>query len=650
MMKHGYLRVGAATIATKVGNCSHNTNEIIQQLDRAHKAHISLLVFQELTLTGYTCGDLFMQQHLLNEVDKSLLRLQAYSKDISTTFVVGAPLRLNNGLYNCAIVIDQGHILGITAKQYLPNYNEYYEKRWFASGGQLIDATYHLEGQNIPIGINLLYKNHYNPEATFGIEICEDLWTPLPPSTLMAMAGATLILNPSASNDLVGKNQYRKSLVANQSARSMAGYVYVSAGYGESSTDVVFSGASFIYENGQLLKEGPRYQLGAQLIHCDMDIAKLAMERRHHVTYSDLNHLLDKEITRITWQKKLPDVAVLERTVDPHPFVPSDINKRDERCEEIFALQSQGLAKRLDHIGAKHVVIGISGGLDSTLALLVCVRTYQLLGLDPKGIHAITMPGFGTTDRTYQNACAMIEALGCSFHEISIKSACEQHFMDLDHDPSLHDITYENTQARERTQILMDYANKVGGLVIGTGDLSELALGWATYNGDHMSMYAVNTSIPKTLVRYLVDWVAHHNVDETTKGILTDVLDTPVSPELLPPDEAGNILQKTEEVVGPYELHDFYLYYMVRFGFEPSKIYELAQLAFKGVYDHKTLLKWLTTFYRRFFSQQFKRSCLPDGPKVGSINLSPRGDWRMPSDASATTWLSDVEALSDNNS
>lgn len=644
-MNNGFIRVGAATIKTKVADCQHNTEQIIEIMHQAEEQQVQIVVFPELTLTGYTCSDLFLQHHLQTEAIKSLILLKEATIGKEMVIIVGAPIALTNGLYNIAFALSKGEIIGGTVKSYIPNYGEFYEKRWFVSGHQLIDSTITIDHTEVPIGNHLLYQHATMPLVRFGIEICEDLWTPMPPSGPMAQAGATMIFNPSASNDLVGKSAYRKNLVTSQSARTMTAYVYASAGYGESTTDVVFGGQCLIAENGSMLAKNKRFVMESQLTVADVDLERLGADRQKMITYSDLNHKYQEDFITCPFDIRMKPYEI-NRYVDPHPFVPSDLSKRNERCEEIFAIQSMGLAKRLDHISAKKVVIGISGGLDSTLALLVCTRTFDLLGLDRKNIIAITMPGYGTTDRTYTNACDLVNDLGCALLEINIKAACEQHFKDIDHDPSVHNVTYENVQARERTQILMDYANKTGGLVIGTGDLSELALGWATYNGDHMSMYAVNSSIPKSLVRYLVKWVAEHEVeDEASKAVLMDIFDTPVSPELLPPDENGNIEQKTEEVVGPYELHDFFLYYCVRFGFTPTKINLLANIAFKDLYDSVTIKKWLTVFYKRFFAMQFKRSCLPDGPKVGSINLSPRGDWRMPSDAVVNTWLQEIDSL-----
>jgi len=643
-MTKGFIRVGAATLITKVADCEHNTNQIIELIKIAVNQDVGVLVFPELSITGYTCGDLFLQKHLQDQVVEQLIRLKKETETFDITFIVGAPLAVGNALFNCAIVICQGAITGITVKSHIPNYSEFYEKRWFEQGHNLRHNQYLIDSVHVPIGVHMLYQHHQYPEATFGIEICEDLWVPNPPSGPMAMAGATLIFNPSASNDLVGKNDYRKSLISSQSAKTISGYIYASSGYGESTTDLVFGGQCLIYENGTLLSKNKRFVMENQLITSDIDIERLLSDRRKMGIYADEYQQDPFKYIICPYTNTFMPLK-LSRYVDPHPFVPTDPEKLHVRCEEIFNIQSMGLAKRLEHIGCQTVIIGVSGGLDSTLALLVSLHTFNLLNMDSKNIIAITMPGFGTTDRTYKNACDLIVQLGCTLKEISIKEACLRHFHDIDHDPSNHDVTYENTQARERTQILMDYANKAGGIVIGTGDLSELALGFATYNGDHMSMYAVNASIPKTLVRYLVNWVAHHKAPESAKTVLLDVLDTPVSPELLPPDSDGFILQKTEDLIGPYELHDFFLYYCVRFGFSPSKIYHLANLAFHTFYTEATVKKWLLIFYKRFFSQQFKRSCMPDGPKVGSINLSPRGDWRMPSDGVVRSWLLEIESL-----
>ncbi|WP_330683944.1 NAD(+) synthase [Petrocella sp. FN5] len=643
-MTKGFIRVGAATLLTKVADCEHNTNQIINLTKEAAQQDVAILVFPELSITGYTCGDLFLQKHLQDQVVNQLIRLKKESAVFDITLIVGAPLAVGNALFNCAVVINKGTIIGITVKSHIPNYGEFYEKRWFEQGKHLVQHNYLIDSVHVPIGFNMLYQNNQYPEVTFGIEICEDLWVPNPPSGPMAVAGATLIFNPSASNDLVGKNEYRKSLICSQSAKTITGYIYASSGYGESTTDLVFGGQCLIYENGTLLSKNTRFVMENQLIISDIDIDRLLSDRRKMGIYAD-GYQQDLSSYTVCSYANVHKPLIINRYVDHHPFVPTDPKKLHVRCEEIFSIQSIGLAKRLEHIGCQTVIIGVSGGLDSTLALLVCLHTFNLLNMDPKNIIAITMPGFGTTDRTYKNACDLIKQLGCTLKEIPIKEACLRHFHDIDHDPNTHDVTYENTQARERTQILMDYANKAGGIVVGTGDLSELALGFATYNGDHMSMYAVNASIPKTLVRYLVNWVAHHKTPDSAKTVLLDVLDTPVSPELLPPDSDGTIAQKTEDLIGPYELHDFFLYYCVRFGFSPSKIFYLANLAFQEIYTEAIIKKWLRIFYKRFFSQQFKRSCMPDGPKVGSINLSPRGDWRMPSDGVVRSWLMEIDSL-----
>ena len=555
---------------------------------------------------------------------------------------MGLPINIGNSLYNCSVAIYDGDILGAVPKTYIPNYGEYYEKRWFKSGKGLKGGIA-LCGQSVPIGTNLLFAAEGIENFTFGIEICEDLWAAIPPSSRLALAGAAIIVNTSASNELATKNEYRTSLVANQSARCICGYVYSSAGIGESTQDMVFSGHSLICENGSLLIEGDRFSLDSSLIMADIDTELLVNDRRKNTSFSE-GSSFDPEIISFGMYERNKDD--LERFIRPQPFVPNDDRELNSRCSDIFNIQAAGLVKRISHTKAKSLVIGISGGLDSTLALLVAVKACDYLDMSRKSVIGVTMPGFGTTDRTYNNAISLMGALGVTIREIPIAKATTQHFSDIGHDPDVHDVTYENSQARERTQILMDLANKENGLVVGTGDLSELALGWATYNGDHMSMYGVNSGVPKTLVRMLIKWtVRFGSLDSITTKILKDILDTPVSPELLPPDENDNINQKTEDIVGPYELHDFFLYYVVRCGFTPAKIYFLAKNAFSGVYDETTILKWLKNFYRRFFAQQFKRSCLPDGPKVGTISLSPRGDWRMPSDASARLWLEELEKL-----
>lgn len=552
------------------------------------------------------------------------------------------PVVVNSTVINAAVVIQKGKILGVVPKTYLPNYKEFYEQRWFTSALQVSENSVRLCGQIVPMGNNLLFET---AETTFGIEICEDLWATVPPSSSLALQGAEIIFNLSADDEGIGKHNYLCSLISQQSARCISGYVFSSSGFGESTTDVVFAGNGLIYENGYLLARSERFCMEEQLIINEIDVECIRAERRVNTTFAaNKANCPGKEAVRISTEFVNSKDLNLTRTFNPHPFVPQG-NELNSRCEEIFSIQIAGLAQRLLHTGAKTAVIGISGGLDSTLALLVCVKTFDKLGLSRKDILGITMPGFGTTDRTYHNAIDLMNSLGVSIREISIREACIQHFKDIGHDLNIHDVTYENSQARERTQILMDIANQTWGMVIGTGDLSELALGWATYNGDHMSMYGVNAGIPKTLVKHLVQWVAENGMDETSKATLLDIVDTPISPELIPADENGEIKQKTEDLVGPYELHDFFLYYFLRFGFRPSKIYFLAQTAFSGVYDDETIKKWLQTFFRRFFNQQFKRSCLPDGPKVGSISISPRGDWRMPSDASSAAWLKEIAEL-----
>lgn len=641
-MNYGFVKVAAAIPSVKVADCHYNTQQIIRQLDEAEKAGVEIVIFPELSITAYTCADLFAQQLLLEESIKALQQLVNASRDKEVICMVGLPLEVNASLFNCAVVLRHGKIQGVVPKIYLPNYKEFYEMRWFASGLHC-DSNITLCGQEgIPFSPYLLFDT---PSCRFGIEICEDMWATIPPSSQLALEGADIIFNMSADNEGTGKHNYVRSLICQQSARCLAGYVFASCGFGESTTDVVFCGNGLIYENGSLLASSQRFSLEPQLVVSEIDVERLRNERRVNTTFAACraaNHL--RTYRHITLDGPAPRPVSLTRFVEPHPFVPSG-KELDERCEEIFAIQVSGLAKRLLHTHCRTAVIGISGGLDSTLALLVATRTFDKLGFDRKGIIGVTMPGFGTTDRTYNNAIHLMESLGVTIREISIREACIQHFQDIGQDINNHDVTYENGQARERTQILMDVANQMNGLVIGTGDLSELALGWATYNGDHMSMYAVNTSIPKTLVRHLVVWVAEHDVDATSRTTLLDIADTPISPELIPADEHGNIKQKTEDLVGPYELHDFFLYQFFRFGFRPAKIYYLAQIAFGTHYDNETIKKWLKTFCRRFFSQQFKRSCLPDGPKVGSVVLSPRGDWRMPSDASSTLWLEECENL-----
>ena len=629
----GFVKVAAAVPNVKVADCVYNKEQI--------------LCFPELSITAYTCGDLFFQSSLLEGAKAALKDILEVTVNKDMLIAVGMPLIIEDELYNCGVVVRQGKILGIIPKQFVPNYNEFYEKRWFALGSQLEAREVVLLGQTVPVGTDLLFELG---EVKVGVEICEDVWTPIPPSSMLALAGANVILNLSASNEIISKRDYRKSLISQQSASLMCAYIYVSAGREESTTDLVFSGHSMIAENGSIKAESKHLIDSDYLISHDIDIERLQKDRLKCKSFSDSRQVYGKPGRKIqgkalTWQGQH------EMYIARKPFVPHALDTRDRRCEDIFALQVAGLKKRLTHTHSKSVVIGISGGLDSTLALLVAVQAFDDLGWDRNRIIGVTMPGFGTTDRTYDNAVELIKELGVTFREIPIADACKQHFKDIEHDENVHDVTYENTQARERTKILMNIANQGGGMVVGTGDLSELALGWCTYNGDHMSMYAVNTSVPKTLVRSLVRTISKRQ-SEQVKATLLDILDTPVSPELLPLGKNGEMLQKTEDTVGPYELHDFFLYYMLRFGFSPSKIYFLAKLAFAKkeeeddeLYSHETILKWLKTFYRRFFTQQFKRSCLPDGPKIGSVCLSPRGDWRMPSDASSALWLNEVEQL-----
>ena len=665
---YGLFRVATAIPTVKVADVEYNLKQHIQLLREAHSEGVQLLVFPELSLTGYTCADLFHHRPLLDATVQAIMHLAEAARGIDMAVIVGAPLTYCNRLYNCAVLLGDGQVIGIVPKIYLPNYNEFYESRWFAPGtevkpgsrislGELGGTSYN----NINFGPNYLFDFE---GVTVGIEICEDLWVPMPPSSRMALAGANVIVNLSCSDEVLGKHAYLRRMIEAQSGRLVCAYVYASAGFGESSTDLVFAGKGMIAENGSIIAESERFKLEPSLKIADVDIEKLMVLRRTQTTftqmiqqpdettfYSEFRRIMEPTqngyatigLTKLTtpdFEKKL------YRTVVPTPFVPAEGDDMEARCSEIFNIQVQGLVTRLSHINCRTAVIGISGGLDSTLALLVTVRAFDKLGWNRKRIIGITMPGFGTSGRTYNNSIGLMESLGITSQEISIKDSVNQHFKDLDVDSSVHDVTYENCQARERTQILMDMSNKTGGIVIGTGDLSELALGWCTYNGDHMSMYAVNVSIPKTLVKYLVKWVALSSVDQRSKEILLDIFDTPISPELIPTDEQGNIAQKTEDLVGPYELHDFFLYHSFRFGASPSKIFFLARKAFDGVYDNATILKWLRTFFRRFFQQQFKRSCLPDGPKVGTVSISPRGDWRMPSDACASLWLKECDEIS----
>ena len=640
-MKYGFIKVAAAVPAVKVADVTYNVQEMEKLIALADSEGVELLCFPELSLTGYACQDLFKEQLLLNKAEEGLLMLLDFTRQLDIICVVGLPVQAGGLLLNCAAVIQNGALLGVVPKTYLPNYNEFYEKRWFASSQDLNPTEIYLAGT--PVCLSAEPKLFQTFEGVkFGVEICEDVWAPIPPSNNLTMAGADIILNLSASNELIDKHQYLLSLLVQQSARTMSGYVYASCGFGESTQDVVYGGNALIYENGQLLAESERFSFQPQIRMAQIDVERLRTER--HINSTFINAQRNAHALIIRAKDTATKPFELTRFVNPHPFIPSD-EKMKDTCEEILNIQVAGLAKRLVHTNCQHVVIGISGGLDSTLALLVCVRTFDKIGLDRKGIIGVTMPGFGTTDRTHDNAASLMQSLGILQLEIPIAAAVTQHFHDIDHDASVHDATYENSQARERTQILMDLANKYNGLVVGTGDLSELALGWATYNGDHMSMYGVNAGIPKTLIQYLVRYLAQQPTFAAEHDVLIDVIDTPISPELMPADAMGNIKQKTEDLVGPYELHDFFLYYMLRFGFRPNKIFMLAQKAFGDAYDRETIKKWLTTFCRRFFSQQFKRSCLPDGPKVGSISLSPRGDWRMPSDASSALWLKECEEL-----
>lgn len=641
-MNYGFVKIASAIPVVKVANCKYNAQEIESLIIQAEGKGVEIICFPELSITAYTCGDLFAQQLLLDDAEMALISILDFTRSLDIISIIGMPVPYHGTLLNCAAVIQKGKILGLVPKTYLPNYKEFYEQRWFTSGDTHGNCNVLLCGQQVPLNKNIIFNT---PSCRFGIEICEDVWAPIPPSCELALKGADIIFNLSADNEGIGKHDYLKSLLAQQSARCLSGYVFSGAGFGESTQDVVFAGKGFIYENGNLLAEGKRFTFKEQLIVSEIDVERLRSERRVNTTFgASIGKLASRDVIQIDTELFSSKDTELSRPVDPMPFVPKR-QLLDERCEEIFSIQTEGLAKRLVHTQCQTAVIGISGGLDSTLALLVCVQTFDKLGIPRKGIVGVTMPGFGTTDRTYTNAINLMKSLGITIREISIKKACIQHFEDLGVDMSLHDVTYENGQARERTQILMDVANQMNGLVIGTGDLSELALGWATYNGDHMSMYGVNASIPKTLVKHLVNWVADTMDDETSQATLKDIVDTPISPELIPADEDGNISQKTEDLVGPYELHDFFLYYTLRFGFRPSKIFYLAEHAFEGKYTDEVIKKWLATFFRRFFTQQFKRSCLPDGPKVGSCSLSPRGDWRMPSDASSASWLEECNRL-----
>lgn len=636
-MKQGFVKVAAATPDIKVADCEYNRSSIEKIIDEALTKKAKVIVFPELVLTGYTCSDLFLQEKLLEEAKKQLIEIAKYSKNKDILIFVGLPIEKKCKLYNVTAAINQGEILGFIPKKNIPNYSEFYEARHFTKGNEKLDFI-RINGKEVPFGTNLLFSCKEMDGFVVAGEICEDVWVPNPPSIGHALAGATVIINSSASDETTGKDVYRKGLINGQSASLLCGYIYANAGEGESTTDLVFGGHNIISENGITLAESKRFK--NQTIYADLDIQRLRSERRRMGTFETID---TQDYLIIGFSISLEETK-LTRTFDNAPFVPKNKADKDRRCEEILSIQSMGLKKRLQHTGCTKAVVGISGGLDSTLALLVVVRAFDSLNIPRENIVAVTMPCFGTTDRTYNNAVELIHKLNASFMEVNIKEAVKLHFRDIGHDSSIHDVTYENGQARERTQILMDVANKVNGMVIGTGDMSELALGWATYNGDHMSMYGVNSSVPKTLVRYLVDYYASTCLDEDLAKVLYDVLDTPVSPELLPP-ENGLISQKTEDIVGPYELHDFYLYYILRFGYTPAKIYRVAKIAFEGIYEDETILKWLKKFYWRFFSQQFKRSCLPDGPKVGSIAVSPRGDLRMPSDACVKIWMDELDSL-----
>lgn len=643
MKELGFIRVGAIVNKLALANPLKNTEVIIKEIKKAETLGVSIVTTPELSLTGYTCGDLFLQEQLLDDSIKALEQVLNETKDIDIISILGMPLRHDNQLFNCAVVITKGKILGVIPKTYIPNYQEFYEARWFSSSKELITEEIEILGQLVPITTNILFQDKTLKEATFGIEICEDLWTVNPPSNNHALAGATMIFNLSSSNELIGKQEYRKSLVSSQSARTISAYIYASSGVMESTSDILFGGASMIYENGSILAENKRFELESNIITADIDVLKLANDRIKNKSFMKNTNLEEYKIIKLDIKDNIKE---LNREYKEYPFVPSNELERNKRCEEIIEIQSTALARRLIQVGNPKCVIGMSGGLDSTLAFLVIVKAYEKLKRNPKDIIGITMPGFGTTDRTYQNSIDLVKEYGGTLKEISIKDAALLHMKDIGLPETDRSITYENIQARERTQILMDVANMENGLVIGTGDLSELALGWCTYNGDHMSMYAVNTSIPKTLVRYLVAWVKD-TTDGKKKEVLQDILDTPISPELLPPDEAGNILQKTESSIGPYVLHDFYLYHFLRYGATPKKIYTLAKHTFKNSFSKEEIKKWLKVFIRRFFTQQFKRNCIPDGVKVGSISLSPRGDLRMPSDANYETWIKELEDIND---
>ncbi|MDR0543198.1 MAG: NAD(+) synthase [Dysgonamonadaceae bacterium] len=639
MKDYGFIKVAAAIPELRVADCDFNGQQMKNLIFAAAERQVQAVVFPELSVTAYTCGDLFLQQTLIEAAEQAVIRLLEETQELPICFIAGAPVAHNSKLYNCALICSGGKISGIVPKTYLPNYSEFYEKRWFEScKAEVENSEIRYAGTITAFGTKLLFGEK---DRRFAVEICEDVWSVVPPSSCHAMAGAQLLFNLSASPELIGKQRYVKSLISQQSARCQAAYVYTSAGFGESTTDLIYAGNAYIYENGKLLAESKRFQFREQLIVSEIDFGLLDAERKKNTSFIARSPAPDYRIIDVNLSR---DEAIqLTRTFNPAPFVPATADN-NATCEEIFSIQVAGLAKRLVHIHSKSLVLGVSGGLDSTLALLVCAKTVDQLGLPRKMICGVTMPGFGTTGRTYRNAVQLMQSLDITIKDISIVAASEQHFKDIEHDSNVQDVTYENTQARERTQILMDLANRMNGIVVGTGDMSELALGWTTYHGDHMSMYGVNTGIPKTLVRYLIRWVAETQFDENGRATLLDIIATPVSPELLPVDSQGQMTQFTEEVAGPYELHDFFLYYTLRYGFSPAKIYYLAQHAFKETYNKETVLRWMEVFFRRFFNNQFKRSCMPDGPKVGSVNLSPRGDWRMPSDASVALWLKEIQA------
>lgn len=638
MNEYGYVKVGASTLELKVSDTIYNVQMMKKQIDEAVNKNIQIISFPELSITGYTCGDLFNQDILIDKAYEGLKDLVDYSKDKMIVIIVGSPIKCENKLYNCAVVINNGKILGIVPKTYIPNYNEFYEMRWFKSSNDLKIKEINLFNEIVPIGVDLIFTSKLDDELKFGVEICEDVWSLYPKSNDYASSGASIIFNLSASNETIGKYDFRKELIKMQSIKTISGYVYSSSGINESSTDLLFSGSSLIYENGKLLSENNRFDFNSNLIYSDIDIKRLVNDRRKNTSFISNT---DKEYRNIYFTTSKNNL--ISRKYSKYPFVPSNEDKREERCKEIINIQSSALAKRLKHTNIQKCVIGVSGGLDSTLAFLVIKKAFEKLKIDNKNIIAVTMPGFGTTNRTYENALDLIKINNATLKEIDIKKACLVHYSDIDQDINNHDITYENAQARERTKILMDIANKENALVIGTGDLSELALGWCTYNGDHMSMYSVNSSIPKTLVKYLVKYIA--DTDKKNKKVLYDILSTPISPELLPADEKGNIKQITEDKIGPYILHDFYLYHFFRYGASPKKIYMLAVNTFENEYSKEEILKWLKVFIKRFFTQQFKRSCMPDGVKVGSISLSPRGDLRMPSDASYNIWIKELEEI-----